>query len=291
MLLRLILLLVVLCGYVNAAGTATIAQKPLKTIHLTLGHYGEHLAAVQEIFETPCEDNQDYYQNNNQVAMESLLFCQALVAAGYRPIIKIKPYPIQHRLHLEINKGNIVSAGLTFWSQQHNNEVSYQSQPLIAKGQFEKGLYVLATNKTQQNLTQLSSIQRLVGVTNQTWLNDIKAHKCLGSPTITTTSFPQMFRMIAAGRADYLLTTFSMQPDLAQDHHGVKLKPIKNIKVVFDDSLHFLVSRQHPQGQELADALEQGLTKLTNTGTIKRAYQAVGFYLDKTKDWQIIPCQ
>ncbi|EWH10909.1 hypothetical protein DS2_06446 [Catenovulum agarivorans DS-2] len=262
-----------------------------KTIELTLGHYGEHIAAVQKIFATPCEDNQDYYQNNNQVAMESLIFCQALVAAGFRPVVKIKPYPIQHRLHLEINKGNIVSAGLTFWSHQYNNEVSYQSQPLVAKGQFEKGLYVIAANKAQQDLTQLASIKQLIGVTNQTWLNDIKAHKCIGSPIITATSFPQMFRMIAAGRADYLLTTFSMHPDLAQAHHGVKLKPIKNFKVVFDDSLHFLVSRQHPQGKHLAEALNKGLSILNHNGKIKQAYQAVGFYLDKTKNWQTITCQ
>ncbi|WP_440903204.1 substrate-binding periplasmic protein [Catenovulum sp. SX2] len=285
------MLLLVLGGHANAVEKAAKAQPALNSIHLTLGHYGEHLAAVQKIFKSPCEDNQDYYQNNNQVAMESLLFCQALVAAGYRPIIKVKPYPIQHRLNLEINKGNIVSAGLTFWSHQHNKTYSYQSQALVAKGQFEKGLYVLAGNKQLQAISDLSNIRQLVGVTNRTWVNDLSAHQCIGSPTISAPSFPQMFRMIAAGRADYLLTTFSTQADLVQDHHGVKLKPIKNVKVVFDESLHFLVSKKHPQGTELAEALNIGLTKLNNAGTIQHAYQAVGFYLDKVKDWQIIPCQ
>lgn len=222
--------------------------------------------------------------------METLLFCQALVAAGFRPNIIIKPYPIQERLYLEINKGNIVSAGLTFWSYQHQNDLSYKSQALVAKGQFEKGIYVLADKQSQQ-ANDITNIRQLIGVTNKTWSNDVKAHECIGGKTISATSFPQMFRMIAAGRADYLLTTFSTESELSQNHHGVQLKPINNIKVVFNDSLHFLVSRHHPQGKQLINALNLGINKLKASGTVRQAYKSVGFYLDQVKDWQVLPCK
>jgi hypothetical protein len=57
------------------------------------------------------------------------------------------------------------------------------------------------------------------------------------------------------------------------------------VKVVFEGSRHFVISRKHPLGASTYSALETGLAKLRDNGTITRAYTEAGVFNERSKDW------
>ena len=65
--------------------------------------------------------------------------------------------------------------------------------------------------------------------------------------------------MVYAGRADFTLAPFQDTPDLTISAYGITLKAIPGVKVVFEGSRHFVISRKHPLGASTYSALATGL--------------------------------
>ncbi|MER2491958.1 transporter substrate-binding domain-containing protein [Catenovulum sediminis] len=277
-------------SYVMADSELVSANKQLPEIEL--GMYKEHIAAARKLFQNAsCDEITDYYQNNNQIMMEAIIFCQALVAGGYPVKIRFTPYPLQERLLLEMKKERALAAGFAFWSNSYSKQHYYKSIALLDKYTYEKGLYTTTDNRKLLNIQTVEALKNFKAVSHRTWHLDWSEISCIGSKKLSVTSFPQMFKMVNLGRADYLITSFSNTEDLSQVHHGIKLIPVPGYKIKFPDSLHFFVSKSHPAGASLFAALQNGLKKLHNQGIIKKAYQKHGMHNQKVKNWKTIGCK
>lgn len=269
----------------------TFASDNLEPLSIKVAFYDEHVRVVsQTLSQQPCENIDDYFQNNNQVIMEAVLLCQSLVLAGYRPKIEFEGYPIQERIAREIIKGHILMAGFGMWQRHYNKEHMYLSSELLKKGEFEKGLYASQKNAAIFLVNNFSELVKFHPVSNRNWLQDWQALECAGFTPKSTNNMPNMFNLVEKGRADFMITTFSIYDDLHQTHFGAKLVPVPGYKIVIDQSLNFMVSRDHPQGKLVAEAIEVGLAKLRKEGVIINAYRQLGFFLDKVKDWQPLGC-
>jgi hypothetical protein len=94
--------------------------------------------------------------------------------------------------------------------------------------------------------------------------------------------------MIEAGRADITLAPFQQNEGMMVDISGIKLVPIKGIKIAFAGSRHWPVSRKHPQGQAFYDAMERGLTYMETHGIIQQAYLECGFFHPDVVNWTVL---
>ncbi|MBP0685932.1 hypothetical protein J8J21_23075, partial [Mycobacterium tuberculosis] len=68
-----------------------------------------------------------------------------------------------------------------------------------------------------------------------------------------------MLAMVKAKVVAAMMINFSVGANLDLNYDGQLFTPIKNVKVVLPDTRHFVVSKKHPQGKEVAQALSRGL--------------------------------
>ncbi|NHW17285.1 hypothetical protein, partial [Escherichia coli] len=88
-----------------------------------------------------------------------------------------------------------------------------------------------------------------------TWLVDWRNLKRLGIQAQHVTNWELMPKMVAAGRADFLLAPFQATPDLSLQVGNVRLLPIPGVKIGMQGTRHYLISKVHPEAQKLQAAL------------------------------------
>ncbi|CAM4370721.1 hypothetical protein [Pseudoalteromonas ostreae] len=164
----------------------------------------------------------------------------------------------------------------------------YVSEAVIKFGQYEAGLYVAADNLHAQQL-QASQLNKLTVVVNPRWHVDWRA---LVNTPMSVISYigpwEDMLAMVKAQVVDAMMINFSVGANLDLNYDGQLFTPINNVKVVLPDTRHFVVSKKHPQGKDVAQALSAGLKILQQRGIIAKAFKQSGFINQYVKDWQII---
>jgi hypothetical protein len=211
---------------------------------------------------TSCLDIDKYaYEGSTRVYAEALLICQALTLGGIT--------------HLMFS---------TAWLSQKHDSL-YVSEPLMFVGDFEKGIYTLAENKDLLNVRSLKQLQGFKAISNNQFLVDWQMLSQLGIDTYSHPNWDLVFKMLEAKRGDFILAEFSPEPDMNITTAGVKLIPVQNIKINFNDSRHVFVNKSQDNSAMIFAALQSGLKTLNQQGTIKKAYQSLGFYNEKITGW------
>jgi hypothetical protein len=234
---------------------------------------------------TSCLDIKEYaYKGSSRAYAEALLICQALTLGGIEPIFKFHQYPNYGRALKELTKGSTHIMFSTVWlSKQHEN--FYVSDSLMGAGEFEKGFYTLEDNKALLNVRDLKQLQRFSAISNKQFIVDWQVLSQLGIAIYSNPHWELLYKMLKAKRGDFILAEFSPEPDMSIITAGVKLIPVPNIKITFNDSRHVFVNKHKDNSTVIFSALQSGLKILHQRGLIKKAYQSLGFYNEKTKSW------
>jgi hypothetical protein len=219
--------------------------------------------------------------------VEMALFHQALHRGGWRAPLKFQDMPSVERLLRELGLGRVVSSSTSYWSEDiRGAEAHVQlSQAVIGDGEFEAGFYTVESNTRAMAAKTLKDLQALSSLSNQTWLVDWRNLKRLGIQAQHVTNWELMPKMVAAGRADFLLAPFQATPDLSLQVGTVRLTPIPGLKIAMQGTRHFLISKVHPDGPKLQAALNTGLQQLRQQGVIRKAYMQSGFLNAKVSGW------
>lgn len=166
----------------------------------------------------------------------------------------------------------------------------YISDPVIKDGEFEKGIFCLSGNHKLENVRTIEDLKNagrpLIGIhwsKECQFLNDLGIQKIVKGPTMDC-----LFRMIKAGRADWIPLGFHNSKDLSISRSGITLVPVKGIKFALTESRHFIVSREHPDGKKIFDALQKGIRIMRRNGSIKKLLTQGGFYCRATRDWIVL---
>jgi hypothetical protein len=222
--------------------------------------------------------------------VEVALFHQALHLGGWRTPIRFQDMPSVERLLRELGSGHVISSSTSYWSDDISGaEAQVQlSQPVISNGEFEAGFYTVDSNARAMKAKSLQDLQALSGLSNQTWLVDWRNLKRLGLRAQHVTNWELMPKMVAAGRADFLLAPFQATPDLSLQVGAVRLTPIPGLKIGMQGTRHYLISKMHPDSQALQAALNTGLQQLRQQGVIRKAYVQSGFFNPKVSDWLLL---
>ena len=266
--------------------SAALAEK----IKLDVSVYSEHFATAKHQFlgatachETPLDEPPHLAQ------MENALLCKALHLGGIEVEYRIQAVPNQARAVRLLESGKHTVFAASLWHYLKNDSV-YVSTPVVPKGNFQKGLYVSPSNEQALAAKKLSDIVQLTAAVGPTWEVDKKILNCLNIKQFFISDYPKMLQVVSSNRADFILHNFTDAEDLSLKDFNAHLTPIPGIKVEMPDSLHFFISKAHPQAKKIYKALNKGLKKLRSTGELDKGYESVGFYNPKVKNWKSISC-
>ncbi|MCE2594942.1 hypothetical protein K6Y31_08950 [Motilimonas cestriensis] len=221
--------------------------------------------------------------------VEVVLVQQALKFGGIDSPVRFITADSHARIIKQVLAGRAVLAGNSIWLDllTSSEELLYVSQPIIESGQFEAGLYTIESNKTALKAKGMDEIRSLIAVSSKAWIIDWQTLNAMKMrKLINTVKWSSMVKMVNIGRADFLLAPFQPTPDMSFDPEGVKLIPIPNLKIGLQGSRHFAISKRHPQGKAVAEALDRGIAIMKERGLVNQAYQDSGFFNTKVKDWQ-----
>jgi hypothetical protein len=139
-------------------------------------------------------------------------------------------------------------------------------------------------NKKTLAVKELIDLQKLTAISTPKWRTDWQTLQQLSLKEIVVQdSWLSMVRMVNLQWVDFILMPFNSTPDKSFTMEKIHLVPVQGIGIILKDSRHFVISKLHPKGSEAFQAINKGLKILRKKGTISKAYEQSGFFIDKTK--------
>jgi len=219
---------------------------------------------------------------------EVVMALQALSAGGFEVVPEFVVVPNTARSRALLANGIVAFSPTTFFSKALSSDVLASSPVVPARG-FVKGLYGLKANKLLMGVKTLDDLAQLRAVSTKAWVIDwATLEEARPGRIWNVPNDKLMFKMVGEGKADFLLHEFPFGEDLSLTNEGITLYPAPGVKIGLDDSRRFAVSREHPLGHILLEALEKGLAVLREQGTIDQFYRDVGFYNPNVADWKLL---
>lgn len=269
---------------------AGVAEQPRRPERVLTVAYGADNIPDYEAFlgGVPVEDI--YYYNGQKArrdVIDGVLFVQALRLGGITDKVEFAAIGTYKRILHSIASGQVVSGAQTNWGQDTLNQSSLlNTQPLVREGEFVVGIYTSPDNAKALKAKSVEDIQQLSAVSNKHWRNDWKYLKQLDiKPLYNAIYWEQMVKMVASQRADFTLAPFQPSHNFQLYFDRLVLVPIPNLKVALPGTRHWSVSRKHPDGIRVHQALEKGLQVLRSEGRITRAYTESGFFTAEVASW------
>lgn len=263
-----------------------------KAMTLPIGMYSSDFVPRPLSFSSgECPDVHKIELKNNQILAELLILCEALQLGGIKPKFDFKNIHDYLRIINGSAEATTLMPGFVIWRKDINPALFYISDPVLKERDFVKGIYTVPSNKKLLGIKNYDELQNYMVATNQNWVHDNAEIVCITSKVTTAAFNPfSMARMVAAKRADFLLFPFFNAPDLTGSLTDIQLVPVPGVKVAFQESLHFIVSKKHPDGLTVYQALQKGLKELHANGMIRYTYEQLGFFNPKVKDWVELGC-
>ena len=252
--------------------------------------YQEHVEVIAETSTSDCRDI-DYYLGGNQIYIEFQLLCEALYLGGIEAGIELVAIPSQSRAITEMIKGNGLTSGFTFWKEDLDERQLYVTKATLKSGQFRKALYTSKSNVEKfENLSIPELLQRSV-IVNTEWRADIRALSCFKNKYFSGAKYGNMLAMVGQEKVELILHNVAHTRDMRHVFESTTLVPVKGYLVPFHDSLHFAISKIHPEGKRVYEALKRGLENLSERGKIRQAYASVAIFSPEVKTWKTIDCR
>lgn len=230
------------------------------------------------------------YNAQREVA-ELILLQQMLSIGGYNGAITLSAGKSYLDILQKVADGKGISYSSPAWFDDVylQTEKYYVSEPMIRKGEFIVGLYVLPSNKKALSVNSLAELRRLRALSNSNWQVDWRTLQAMNFEVLYDSSlWSHSVKMLLAGRADFILVPFQASNDLSMVFHDMRLVPIPNMRLALDSSRHWAISRKHPQGEAVYGALTVGLAVMQGDGRVQQAYRDCGFFDPRVESWSVV---
>ena len=225
----------------------------------------------------------------NRPTVDLVLQLQALAAGGLDFDYELVVLPTHGRSVIEVVQGYADLTAETVWETEIAEIGSRvaQTEVIIDRGEFEKGIYVLPSNSRILAVDSAEALRDFVGATVFNWSVDGKTLQNMELRRVDrASSIENVFQMIQERRADFTLLEFASTADMSVETHGVKLVPLANCKVALPAGRAWIVSANSPHAKVLGEAFSKGIAALKEEGRIRRAFQESGFFHPKVTHWK-----
>lgn len=233
----------------------------------------------------------DYSGKNSQRdAVEFILIQQALALGGSNLNFNFIKGNYDARNIKLLNEGLLLLSFDSVWlsaAEKYQDNLLI-SDPIIENGQYYAGIFV-SPNNLREIEKKPVDLSHLSFVSSRDWVVDWKTLEMLKpKQLIHESDWIVMAKMVSRGWVDAMLAPFKKQSEFSYIGPDYKIVAIPNVKVALKDSRHFVVSKQHPLGEETFKALQKGLKILKARGLIDKAYRQSGFINEDVSNWRII---
>ena len=250
------------------------------------------IARYYSLLDSYQQSIEDISSLNTENAIRSnanlIILSKALKAGGLPVVFEFLETPNSARARTTLQNGKAVISSQDFFSITFSDDV-FMSSGIIPKGEFVKGIYCLESNEELSNITTLEELKQFTGVSLPHWKVDWMTMEQLElKELIEVSKYGFLFNLIQKRGVDFTLLEFPNGEDLSQKFGDVTLIPVPKIMIALNDSRHFMISKQHPDGELVYEALEKGLAILREEGFIERIMSEVKVYRDDLSDWEIL---
>ncbi|MBY0418111.1 MAG: hypothetical protein K2W88_08650 [Pararheinheimera sp.] len=217
---------------------------------------------------------------------DMVLLQQALKLGGFDNNFKYLPGKVNFRNTKMLESGELLLSFDTYWLSDANKlaDKLYISSPIVKRGHYMAGIYSSPQNTKVFAINALNDLKQLTAVSTPKWHTDWATLSALPlKELIREDEWLSQARMVHMQWVDFMLMPFYPSTDGSFVLEQIKLQLVPGIAVLLDDSRHFVISKQHPQGKQAYTALNKGLALLEQQGRIEQLYSQAGFFIDQKK--------
>lgn len=264
--------------------TMAVMQRDLDAYHAYLKEQGISVFDLRNLTGT----RNLAVPNNSRVLANMVIIMQALKLGGLSPKLTPMLAPNYTREMQLVKNGSALIMHQDAWAEDFDNTV-YQSMAIIPNGKFVKGLYVKESSVEKIRIDKLEDFRNLTAVSNKLWEVDWRTLSQLNLKQLhSVTDKMRMLDVVMLREVDFTPQDFSPAEDMAYIIPQGRLLPVPGIKLALNGSRHFMVSKIHPDGARVFEALEKGLRIMHAKGTIHRYLTETRFYRAETEKWKTI---
>lgn len=242
----------------------------------------------------PTLDNINYDSIYAKELVELALLHLALDKGGYRGstvYVNLKDSDQPRTSHyLKAGLGTIsseASASINKVLPKNHKDVFHLTSALISS--IDVGVYTTTEQLKTIQLNNTSDFNRLTAVVDYDWPLDIAFLQTLPLKKLEKVkTWTNAYKMIQAQRANFCIAAFSNNTDLSNTADGITLYPVPNVKLSFPRDRRWLISKQHPAGEQAIKSIEKGLSILRTEGTIRKSYVKAGVINDSVRHWKVL---
>lgn len=217
---------------------------------------------------------------------DMIILQQALALGGFNKRFNYIPGKVNFRNTRMLETGELLLSFDSYWLQDavELQEHIFISDPVILKGQYLAGIFASPQNSKVFKIKNLADLKELTAVSTPKWRTDWHTLSSLPlKQLIKEDEWLSQARMVHMQWVDFMLMPFFNTTEGVYELEKIKLKMLPQVAVLLDDSRHFVVSRQHPAGEETIAALNKGLKQLRATQKIELIYRSAGFLVDHSQ--------
>ncbi len=274
--------------------TSWAEQKLIITVAATQNSIKEYKALPDTAKKVPYTLNNIPDEINTRCVVGLIIIKNALMLGGIDAKYKFAHMPNVRRETDEVAKGNAVIGshllGKRILDAPKYKSKMYLSSEVTSHGEFQKGVYCLPDNKKMMAVKNLDDLRKAGKALIQIhWDNEYEVLTRMGIKKIEKgPTSCSLFKMLKAGRADWIPMGFRNPPDMSIIRNGIKIVPVPGIKICLVESRHFLISQRHPHGKLIYDALEKGLAVMRKQGTLKKLLKQGGYTCPAARNWTVL---
>lgn len=225
-------------------------------------------------------------KNIRRDVVDMIIAQQALKLGGFKYTFTYAPGKVNFRNTQMLQNGELLLSFDSYWKKDAIPlaDSIYISEEVIRNGEYVAGIYTSPKNKKTLAVKKRTDLADLTAVSTPKWRTDWQTLQELSLKDIVVQdSWLSMVRMVNLQWIDFILMPFNSTPDKSFTMDKIHLVPVEGIAIALRDSRHFVISKLHPKGAEAFQAINKGLRILREKGTISKAYEQAGFFIDHTK--------
>lgn len=278
----------------HGAHGAVAGGKTTVTVTCTKNAIDKYSNLPESAKQVPFINNEIPPEINSRCLTSLMILKNALILGGINPHLAFIETPNVRREEDDLVKGHAAVSTHLFNKNAIDlakvKDKIYISDPVLEDGDYEKGIFCLPGNHKVLNSRTIDELKvagiPLIGIH---WTNDNETLQNMGFENIVKgPTMESLFRMLKAGRADWIPLGFHNSKDLSVRRADITLVPVKGIKISLRESRHYIISKVHPDGEKIFQALQKGIKIMRKQGMIKKMLTQGGYHCKATRNWKVL---
>jgi len=223
--------------------------------------------------------------------VDMVLVQQALQLGGFPLQFNFIPSDSSARSMQLFIRGDVLISVDSVWGKTARDLQShlYISTAVIERGDYVAAIFTSPDNPKTKSIRRISDLSGLTAVSSRAYAEDWQVLAQLPLRELRDEyNWSSMAMLVSRGWVDFMLAPFPPSRPFVYKAPGIELVAVEGVKVLLDDSRHFVVAKKHALSEPVFAALQQGLAMLRQQGKLQQAYRDSGFFNTEVAHWTLL---